>query len=254
MKIIRFEWQQTIMYGVTDAGSVFSIEGDILGDFSIGKKLCSMSDVKLLAPVQPKILVCIAANYHKGLRELGREIPGEPELFFKPASSVVGHLEDIVYPDVSKEVGIAGEVAVVMKYEARKVPVDKALDYVLGYTCVNDVMAMDLERKDRFPTRAKSYYAFCPLGPCIATDINGDDLKIRYSINDTVIADESTSDMIFNISQTISYITQFMALEPLDVVLMGSPIRNEIVKIGDTIEVEIEGIGKLRNTVIADPY
>ena len=247
MKIIRFEWQQTTQYGVVDNDSVFSIEGSILGDFSIGKKLCNLSDVKLLAPVQPKIVVCIGGNYYRLLREAGREIPSEPSSFLKPSSSVIGHLDNIVYPKVSNEVSFGGELAIIMKYEARNVPEYRALEYVLGYTCGNDLTAHDLP--ERFLTRAKSFYTFCPLGPCIATDINPDNLKIRSRLNGVLIQDDSTSDMIFNVSQIISYITGFMALEPLDVILTGTSRRETKINIGDIIEIEIEGIGILRNTV-----
>lgn len=247
MKIVRFELGQRIGYGVVDGNTVFSIKGDIYDEFGIGKKLCSLSEVRLLAPVQPKIVVGVGANYYALAKEVGTEIPSEPSLFFKPPSSVVGHLDNIVYPKISNDVRFGGELAVVMKYQARNVPEDRALEYVLGYTCGNDLTARDLQ--DRSPIRNKSFYTSCPLGPCVATDINAANLRIKSRLNGILIQDESTSDMIFSVSQIISYITEFMALEPFDVILTGTSRKETRINIGDTIEVEIEGIGVLRNTV-----
>jgi 2-keto-4-pentenoate hydratase/2-oxohepta-3-ene-1,7-dioic acid hydratase in catechol pathway len=247
MKIVRFELQQRIEYGVVDEDSIFSIEGNICGQFSIGKKLCGLSEVRLLSPVQPKIVVGVGGNYYGLLKAAGMEIPSEPSLFLKPSSSVVGHLDNIVYPKISNDVRFGGELAVVVKYEARNVTEDRALEYVLGYACGNDLTARDLQ--DRSPTRNKSFYTSCPLGPCVATDINAANLRIKSRLNGILIQDDSTSDMIFSVNQIISYITEFMALEPFDVILTGTSRKETKINIGDTIEVEIEGIGVLRNTV-----
>lgn len=244
MKIIRFELGQRIGYGVVDGDTVFSIEGNICDQFSVGRKLCSLSEVRLLSPVQPKIVVGVGGNYYGLLKEVGDEVPSEPSLFFKPSSSVVGHLGNIVYPRMSNDVRFGGELAVVIKYEARNVPEDRALEYVLGYTCGNDLTAHDLPSM-----RNKSFYTSCPLGPCIATDINADNLRTKSRLNGSLIQDGSTSDMVFDVGKIISYITEFMALEPLDVIITGTSVRERKIHIGDTVEVEIEGIGILRNTV-----
>lgn len=247
MKIVRFEWEGAIRSGVMDADTVFGIGGSILGDFVVADKLCNAGDVRLLSPVQPRTVVGVGANYYRVVREVGMEIPREPSLFLKAASCVVGHLDHIVYPKISSDVRFEGELAVVMKHEARHVPEDRALEYVLGYTCANDLTARDLQ--DRFPTRNKSFYTSCPLGPCIATDIDADSLRIKSRLNGMLIQDDSTADMIFGVSKTITYITQFMPLEPLDVILTGTSRRATRIRRGDTVEVEIEGIGVLRNTV-----
>ena len=249
MKIIRFEWEQGVRYGVLDGDDVWVIEGDILGSFTAAEKLCALGDVRLLAPVQPKTVACVAANYHQLMKYVDREIPKEPEVFLKPPSAVTGHLGGIVYPTVSRHLTWGGELAVVMKREARNVPEERALDFVLGYTCANDVTASDLTA-ERFPTRAKGFYTFCPLGPCIATDIDGNNVTLKSTLNGQLIVDDSTSGMIFSVKKAVSYISQFMALEPLDVVLMGTPRPETTVHVGDVVEVEIEGIGTLRNTVV----
>jgi 2-keto-4-pentenoate hydratase/2-oxohepta-3-ene-1,7-dioic acid hydratase in catechol pathway len=249
MKIVRFEWGQGVRYGVLEGDDVSVIEGDILGRFTAGEKLCTVGDVRLLAPVQPKTVACVAANYHGLMKYVDREIPKEPEVFLKPRSAVVGHLDGIVCPAVSKHLTCGGELAVVVKCEARNVPEDIALDFVLGYTCANDVTAWDLI-SERFPTRAKGFYTFCPLGPCISTDIDGDNVTLKSTLNGDLILDDSTSGMIFSVREAISYISQFMALEPLDVVLMGTPRPETTVEAGDVVEIEIDGIGTLRNTVV----
>lgn len=249
MKIIRFDWEQEVRYGVLDGDDVHAIDGDMFDDFLVGEKLCALGDVRLVAPVQPRAVACVAANYHELMKYVDREIPKEPEVFLKPPSAVTGHLGGIVYPTVSKHLTCGGELAVVLKREARNVPEERALDFVLGYTCANDVTASDLTA-ERFSTRAKGFYTFCPLGPCIATDIDGDNVILKSTLNGQLILDDPTSGMIFSVKEAVSYISQFMALEPLDVVLMGTPRPETTVDVGDVVEVEIEGIGTLRNRVV----
>ena len=250
MKIIQFEWEHATKYGIVDRDSIFSIEGNIYGNLNIGKKLCNLTDVRLLPPVRPKIVMGVGGNYPAILKESGHEIPKEPMLFLRPASCVIGHLGNIVYPKTSRNVNYGAELAVVIKHEAKDVPENRALDYVLGYTCGVDLTARDLLEKDGWrAVRAKSFPTSQPLGPCIATDINGDNLRIESRLNGILTQDGSTSNMIFSISKLISYITKFMILESGDVILTGQTRGETIIKVGDTIEVEIEGIGTLRNTV-----
>jgi 2-keto-4-pentenoate hydratase/2-oxohepta-3-ene-1,7-dioic acid hydratase in catechol pathway len=248
MKIIRFEWNQTQKYGVTEEDTVFQIEGSITEDFTMGKRLCKMGDVRVLQPVQPRTVIGVGSNYHGLLKKVGMEIPKEPPLFLKAASCVIGHQEDIIYPKISNDLRFEGELAVIMKNEAWNVSEDNALDYILGYTCANDLTLHDVN--DRFPTRNKSFYTSCPLGPYIATDINGDNLNIKSRLNGKLIGDDLTSDMVFNIRQIISHITEFMLLEPLDVILTGTSHKGVKISGGDTIEIEIEGVGILRNQVV----
>ena len=248
MKIIRFQWEQAVRYGVIEGDSVLSLKGDILGEFSTGKKVCNLGDIKLLAPVKPNIVVGLGGNYHN-LLAVDTSIHAKPEAFLKPPSAVIGHLDNIIYPKIVDNIHMEGELAVIIKREARQVSEDRGLEYVLGYTCANDVTA-HIEG-DRGHTRAKSFYTFCPIGPCIATDLDPHNLKITSRLNGTLIQDaDPTSDMVFNVSRIISYITEFMALHPLDVVLTGTSKPPALIKSGDITEVEIEGIGVLRNTVI----
>ncbi len=247
MKIIRFQWQQTERYGIVDGEDVFSLEGEITDKFQAGKKLGKLSEIKLLAPVQPNLVVGLGGNYHS-LLAVDTSIHSKPEAFLKPPSAVIGHLDKIIYPKIVKNVHMEGELAVIMKRAARQVPESEALDYVLGYTCANDVTAKI--EGDRNSTRAKSFYTFCPLGPCIATDLDPDNLKITSRLNGALVQNgDSTSDMVFNVRKIISYITEFMALQPLDVILTGTSRTPTMLKIGDVVEIEIGGIGLLSNTV-----
>lgn len=252
MKIVRFEQDGNVMYGAVEGDIISAINGSIYNEFSIGKELCKLSDVKLLAPVQPRLVVGIGANYRDHLASTGKEIPSEPVVFYKPASSVIGHLDNIICPSISKKGSYAGELAVVIKCTAEHVAEENALDYVLGYTCANDVTANDLWTPIS-PTRAKAFYTFCPLGPYIVTDVNGDNLRLRSRLNGVLKQDNNTKDMIFSISKIISSVTEFMALEPGDVIITGSSTKGPTtINDGDTIEIEVEGIGTLRNTVIKD--
>jgi 2-keto-4-pentenoate hydratase/2-oxohepta-3-ene-1,7-dioic acid hydratase in catechol pathway len=252
MKIIRFRKDNNIQYGIMEDQNVYALDGDILENFTKGKKLYALSEVKLLAPVNPQTIICLAANYSKGLIALGRKIPTQPDLFFKSHSALCADGDGIPYPKISKQIAFGGEMAVIMKKAATKVSEAKALDYVLGYTCSNDMMTVDLGNTDRFPTRAKGFFNFFPLGPCISTGLDGNNLRIGYTVNGKTVCDENTNGMIFNIQTCISYISQFMTLEPLDVISMGSPVREEDVFIGDVIAITVEGIGTLTNPVVKE--
>jgi 2-keto-4-pentenoate hydratase/2-oxohepta-3-ene-1,7-dioic acid hydratase in catechol pathway len=247
MKIVRFSKDGRANFGVIHGDSVLSLEGDLFGEFRVGKEVCNRKEAVTLPPVTPRIIVGVGVNYYTFVKEAGRELPKEPVLFFKPSSSVIGHLDKIILPKISNDVRYGAELAVVMRSEARDVPEKKVLDYILGYTCAMDLAACDLP--DKFPTRSKSFYTFCPLGPYIATDLDHRALRIKSKVNGILDQDGPTSDMIFDIPRIISYVTQFMALEPGDIVLTGSPRKETNLHVGDTVEVEIEGIGVLRNSV-----
>lgn len=247
MNIIRFQWKRAVRYGILDGDDILSLEGDILGKFSAGKKLCDLADVKLLAPVKPNIVVGLGGNY-RSLLAVDTSVHTKPQAFIKPASAVIGHLDNIIYPKIANKVHMEGELAVIMKREAMHVPEEKALDYVLGYTCANDVTG-SITGDTNF-TRAKAFYTFCPLGPSIATDLDPDNLKITSKLNGTLVQNnDPTSDMVYNVRKIINYVTEFMALQPLDVILTGTSRPQTFIKTGDVIEIEIREIGLLRNYV-----
>ena len=211
--------------------------------------LTSTDGVQLLAPVAPSKIIGVGRNYAEHAKELGNETPGEPLIFLKPPSAVLDPEGAIVYPPQSSMVHFEGELAIVMGKRARNVASKDWRDYVLGFTCANDVSARDLQKKDVQFTRAKSFDTFCPLGPHIETDLDPSDLSIVTRVNGDVKQNSRTSLMIFNVPTIVEYITSVMTLEPGDVILTGTPAGVGPLERGDRVEVEIEGIGTLRNVV-----
>lgn len=210
----------------------------------------SLSDVKLAAPVVPSKVVCVGRNYREHAAELGNPMPAEPLLFLKAPSSIIGTEEAIELPPESKQVEHEGELGVVIGLRARKLgPDDDPLRYVLGYTCVNDVTARDLQRKDVQFTRGKSFDTFCPVGPFIETDIDPADVSVITRVNNETKQQGRTSQMAFPVPMLIRYISHIMTLYPGDLIATGTPAGVSRLEPGDTVEVEVEGIGTLRNTV-----
>ncbi len=253
MIILRYQWKGMIRWGILEGEEkIFALEGDLYGDFGKGKEVCRLADVKLLAPAEPTIMVACGMNYRARFLEGGlKEEPQEPILFFKPATAVIGSFEDVVFPAIAREMRYEGELCVVMKRHARNVSEKDAMRYVLGYTCGNELGAMDLMKKDRWMTRAKGFDTSGPLGPFLVTDLNPHGLSIKSRLNGQTRQDSHTSLMIFRVEKLISYISEFMTLRPGDVIWTGTPAGNSNVKVGDLMEVEIEGIGILSNRVVA---
>jgi 2-keto-4-pentenoate hydratase/2-oxohepta-3-ene-1,7-dioic acid hydratase in catechol pathway len=210
----------------------------------------AISEVKLLAPVEPSKIVCVGRNYREHAAELGNKMPDEPLLFLKAPSSVVGSGDCIELPWQSKQVEHEGELGVVIGRRARKLASDdNPLDYVLGYTCVNDVTARDLQRKDVQFTRGKSFDTFCPVGPFIVNELDPLKLAVTTRVNGNVKQSGNTADMAFSVPFLIRYIADAMTLNPGDLIATGTPAGVSPMKDGDIVEVEVEGIGVLRNTV-----
>jgi len=251
VKIARFELGGVVEHGIVEGDNIYTMVGDVFGEFEKGNRLCHLEDIKLLAPVEPATVICAGLNYVAHVAELGKHIPQEPALFFKPRTSVIGPLDSIVYPRISQQVRYEGELAVVIGRRAKGIAQKDVSRYIVGYTCSDDVTAMDIIEKDGRLTRAKSFDTFCPLGPVITTELDGNNLGIKSRLNGIAQQNGSTSDMIFNIEKLISYISQFMTLLPGDVILTGAPPGSSTIKPGDTIEIEIEGIGRLSNSVVA---
>lgn len=252
MKIARFQWQGKVDWGVLEGDTIFSLVGDLYGDFEKGKELCQLHDVRLLAPAEPSIMVACGLNYMATVEHMGMATPEEPALFFKPVTTMVDPGGDIIYPPISQDLRHEAELCCIIKREAKNVPEEKALDYVLGYTCGNDLGLMDLVKKDGRVTRAKGFDTSSPLGPFLVTGIDPHNVTIKARVNGKTIQDSNTSEMIFSLEKIISHITAFMTLHPGDVVFTGTPEGGHYpVKVGDIMEVEIEGIGILKNKVVA---
>jgi 2-keto-4-pentenoate hydratase/2-oxohepta-3-ene-1,7-dioic acid hydratase in catechol pathway len=209
-----------------------------------------LAEVRLHAPVVPSKIVCVGRNYKEHAAELGNKLPDEPLLFLKAPSAVIGPEETIKLPTQSSQVEHEGELGVVIGRSAARIAEDDdPLAYVLGYTCVNDVTARDLQRKDVQFTRAKSFDTFCPAGPFIATEINPLDVMVTTRVNGNVKQSARTSAMAFDVPFLVRYISNVMTLLPGDLIATGTPAGVSRLSAGDVVEVEIEGIGILRNDV-----
>src|SRR5215211_3476636 len=213
----------------------------------------ALDEVKLLAPVAPSKIVCVGRNYREHAAELGNKMPDEPLLFLKAPSAVIASGDEIELPRASQQVEHEGELGVVIGRVAHKLSSsDDPLSYVFGYTCVNDVTARDLQRKDVQFTRGKSFDTFCPVGPWIETDINPSNVAVETRLNGEVKQKGNTADMAFSVAFLISYISEIMTLYPADLIATGTPAGVSRMKHGDTVEVEVNGIGILRNSIF-DP-
>lgn len=203
----------------------------------------------LLPPVTPGKIVCVGRNYAEHAKELGNEAPSEPILFLKPPSALLAPGGTIVRPAASQLVHHEGELAIVVGREAKEVKADGWRDYVRGFTCANDVTARDLQRKDVQFTRGKGFDTFAPLGPCLETELDPSDLRLTVRVNGETRQDGRTSQMIFPCGELFAFITAIMTLVPGDVILTGTPAGVGTLHAGDTVDVEIEGIGVLSNPV-----
>jgi 2-keto-4-pentenoate hydratase/2-oxohepta-3-ene-1,7-dioic acid hydratase in catechol pathway len=204
-----------------------------------------------LSPCAPGKVVGVGRNYREHAAELDHPIPAEPLLFLKPPSAVGGHGSVIRLPGVSRRVDYEGELGVVIGRAASRVSEATSLDHVIGYTCVNDVTARDLQKSDVQFTRAKGFDTFCPFGPCLATGLAPDRLRVETYVNGDRRQSAPTSSMIFGVARLVSYISHIMTLFPGDLIATGTPAGVGPLRSGDEVEVVIDGIGRLRNRVEA---
>ncbi|MGI8813451.1 MAG: fumarylacetoacetate hydrolase family protein [Pyrinomonadaceae bacterium] len=242
MKICRFKHGELMSFGVIDGERVFAIDGRYL---RTGAEF-PFDEVELLVPVEPSKIVCVGRNYADHARELGNDIPTEPLLFLKAPSSIIASGESIVIPRQSSQVEHEGELAIVIKNRCKDIgDEENPFHYVLGYTCLNDVTARDIQRGDVQFTRGKSFDTFCPIGPTIETDLDVTDVSVECRVNGTVMQRGRTSQMVFPIDFLIRYISRQMTLNPGDVIATGTPSGVSQMNSGDVCEVEIAGIGIL---------
>jgi 2-keto-4-pentenoate hydratase/2-oxohepta-3-ene-1,7-dioic acid hydratase in catechol pathway len=257
VRIARFSNDDEPRFGLIgdDAGS--EVLAVLVGDplyvgFELTGEKVPLEDVRLLAPVIPRSkVVGIGRNYAEHAAELANEVPGEPLVFLKPNTSVVGPDDAIVYPEQTQDLHYEGELAVVIGRICRDVPVEDVAKVVHGYTVGNDVTARDLQKKDGQWARAKGFDSFCPLGPWIETDLDVNDLGVRTLVGDEVRQDGRTSQMVFDVPTLVSYVSSFMTLLPGDVLLTGTPAGVGPMQVGDRVSVTVEGIGTLANRVVA---
>ncbi|OAT85485.1 fumarylacetoacetate hydrolase family protein [Desulfotomaculum copahuensis] len=246
MKICRFTPGGVIpRWGVVEGETVYEVS------YNHGGPLIAhdLSEINLLPPVMPGKVICVGLNYRDHAEEMRQDLPEEPVLFLKPPSAVIGPGKPVICPQTSRRVDYEAELAVVMSKTARCIPAADACRYILGYTCANDITARDLQAKDGQWTRAKSFDTFLPLGPYLVSGLDPDNLDISLYLNGERKQHSNTSRLIFTVPRLINFISSVMTLEPGDVILTGTPAGVGRLNRGDTVEVVIEGVGRLINPV-----
>jgi 2-keto-4-pentenoate hydratase/2-oxohepta-3-ene-1,7-dioic acid hydratase in catechol pathway len=258
MKILRFTIKRKINYGLLAGdrvrvmlGTPYTYFGRPSSSLRLTDETYKLEQVRLLAPCLPSKIVAVGLNYRSHAKETRLQIPSVPLIFLKPSTAVIGPEDKIIYPTASKRVDYEGELAVVIGRKAKAVDMARAKEYILGYTCLNDVSARYEQRDDGQWTRAKGYDTFAPIGPYIETDISPDDLKLETYLNGELRQSVRTSDLIFSVDMLVSFISNIMTLLPGDVIATGTPSGIGPMKSGDVVEVKIENIGTLRNYVVA---
>ncbi len=240
----RFKDGDEIFYGKIEEDRVI-VERELYFDTFM------LSELEMLPPVRPSKIICVGLNYIDHARELDMPIPEKPLLFLKPPSAVIGHLGNIVYPEKTKHVDYEAELAVIIGKRCKNVRAAESDSVIMGYTCFNDVTARDLQKEDIQWTRAKSFDTFAPVGPYISdTALDVSHLRIKTRVNGELRQDSSTSNLIFNVPRLIEFISGIMTLEHGDIIATGTPPGVGELFIGDEVEIEIEKIGVLKNSVI----
>jgi 2-keto-4-pentenoate hydratase/2-oxohepta-3-ene-1,7-dioic acid hydratase in catechol pathway len=240
----------TPAFGLIDGENVTEISGPPWLEWSRTSRTWRFADVRLLAPVAPAKIIGVGRNYAAHAAELGNELPKEPLIFFKPSSAIVGPGDPIVVPRYSQRVEYEGEIAFIIGPRASHLrDTDDALTHVLGYTCVNDVTARDLQKSDVQFTRAKGFDTFCPVGPHIETDLDPSDVLVETYVNGERRQSGSTSLMTYSCAFLVRWLSRMMTLHPGDLITTGTPAGVGPLAAGDTVEVRVAGIGVLRNPV-----
>ena len=255
MKIIRYA-DGAVRYGsLQDDGGILPLSGSPFESLETSGPRTHVDQVRLLAPVEPQNVIGVGLNYVKHAQEAGMAIPTVPMLFMKHRNAVSGPDSAIIYPKQGKNVHFEGELCVVIGRPARHVPKDRALDYVLGYTCGNDVSERVIqfaEMKQGCLLAGKSFDGFNPIGPCIATGIDPGNLRLETRVNGAIRQATSTDDLIFPVPELVAYLSSVVTLSVGDVIMTGTPAGVGPLSPGDVVEIEIGGIGILRNRVVAE--
>jgi 2-keto-4-pentenoate hydratase/2-oxohepta-3-ene-1,7-dioic acid hydratase in catechol pathway len=249
MRLVRFRFGDRIAHGALEDRTIRVLRGTFFEDPLPTGEEVPLDDVRLLAPVLPSKVVAVGRNYAAHAAEFGGEVPEEPLVFLKPSTAVSGPEDLIPLPAISRRVDYEGELAVVIGALSRSVRAEEAYRAILGYTCGNDVTLRDLQKKDGQWTRAKGFDGSCPLGPWIETVLDPTDVRLETRVNGETRQFATTADMVFGVATLVEYVTTFMTLLPGDVIMTGTPEGVGKLEPGDRVEVEIEGIGILANTV-----
>jgi len=252
VRVYRIDHGGTPLYAAERAGRWRLLDGDLFGDFREGPDV-SPEGLRFLPPVTPSKIVCVGLNYRDHAAEQHKPIPEEPLIFIKPTSAVIGPGAAIQLPEWAGRVDHEAELGLVIGRRAFKVPMNKAHEYILGLTCVNDVTARELQRKDGQYTRAKGFDTFAPIGPWVTLGLDPGALEVRCRVNGVERQRGNTADLIHPVPALVSFVSRIMTLEPGDVLATGTPAGVAPVVPGDLVEIEVQGIGVLVNRVEAAP-
>lgn len=251
MRLARYEANGRTTYGIIENDMITPVAGDLFGSHQPSGAAVPLSSVKLLAPLEPRVMLALALNYPSHLG--GRPPSPRPEIFVKANSSLQHPGEPIILPEGSERVDYEGELVAIIGRTCKKVSVADALNYVFGYTCGNDVSARDWQRGDTQWFRGKSCDTFGVLGPWVETDLDPTNLNLSTHLNGEEVQRCNTSEMVNSVAESIAFISQVTTLEPGDVIFTGTSGQPRAMKPGDIVEVTVEEIGTLSNPVIADP-
>ncbi len=252
MRIVRYTTNgDAPKYGWLLDDKVGEIQGDMYSEYRRREAKTPLADVKLVAPCEPSKILCVGRNYVEHAKELGNEVPKVPLIFMKPPSSIIANGDAIFLPPQSTQVEHEAELVVVIGRKTKNVTTETAKEYIFGYTIGNDVTARDLQKTDGQWTRAKGFDTFCSFGPWIDTEFDPSDAVVTCRVNGQMRQMASTRDMVFNVGTLIAYISSVMTLEPGDLIFTGTPAGVGELKNSDVVDVEIEGLGKLSNSVKA---
>jgi 2-keto-4-pentenoate hydratase/2-oxohepta-3-ene-1,7-dioic acid hydratase in catechol pathway len=254
MRIVRYRGTDGPAWGVLgDDDRVRAATGTPFDDLVAGDEVGGLGDLELLAPASPSKVICVGRNYREHAAEFNNPVPDEPLLFMKPPSSIIGPGAQIRYPSLSKRVDPEAELVLVIGREAHRLPAERAMEVIGGYTCGNDVTARDIQKSDGQWTRGKGFDTFCPIGPWIETDLDPSDLRVTCTVDGEVRQDGRTRDLIFPVPYLIEYISRFTRLLPGDLIMTGTPEGVAPMEVGQTVVVEVEGVGRLENRLIEEP-
>jgi 2-keto-4-pentenoate hydratase/2-oxohepta-3-ene-1,7-dioic acid hydratase in catechol pathway len=250
MKFARFEYKEDISLGVVKEEEVVVLDGSLFDTYKETDTHYKLSDVKLLPPVMPTKIVCIGLNYRGHIEEIGAKVPERPQFFLKPPSSLIGHGDAIIFPRGAERVDYEGELAIVIKDKMKDTPEDETLDHILGYSCFNDVTERAIVMKNIADLiLAKGFDTFSAFGPYLATNLDPNNLELKTYLNGRLMQHDNTKNSVFSVQQILNYLSQCMTLYQGDVVITGTPKGIGPMKPGNVVEVEVEGVGRLRNTV-----
>lgn len=249
MKYLKFLYNNKEQYGKFVDDKIHILCGNFLETQEESGEIVDEKDVKILAPTKPSKIVCVGLNYVTHAKELGQELPVRPLIFLKPPTTVIGYKDKIKKPSICERLDYEGELGVVIGKRCKDIKPEEAKDYIFGFTCLNDVTARDITTLDGQWTRGKSFDTFCPIGPYVETELDYNNAHVKTILNGEVKQDDTTKNFVHNVDKVVSFISSAMTLEVGDVIATGTPHGISPMKHGDEIIIEIEGIGRLINTI-----